>query len=332
MEKRFKVWIYKEGEAPIMHAGPGASIYAIEGHFISEMEDKRNPFAAENPNEAHVFFLPFSVVNIVKYIYDKSLVDYWGTLRRPISDYITVISNKYHYWNRTLGADHFMVSCHDWGAYLSGANPELYEKSIRVLCNANMSEGFRPGKDVTLPEVNLPDGKLSNPTNSSTGRTLLAFFAGGAHGYIRENLMHHWQGKDEELVVYEYLPKGLNYAEFMTKSKYCLCPSGYEVASPRIVESIFMGCVPVIISVNYSLPFSDVLDWTKFSVDIPVEKTPEIKRILQEIPEDKYRELQEGVMQVQRHFVLNRPAKRFDLIHMVLHSVWLRRLNLRLPY
>lgn len=220
------------------------------------------------------------------------------------------------------------------GPYLSGANEELYDKSIRVLCNANKSEGFKPEKDVTLPEVNLPDGFLSNATTkpSSTSRSILAFFAGGAHGFIREYLMHQWQSKDKDLLVYEYLPKNLNYIEFMAKSKYCLCPSGYEVASPRIVESIFMGCVPVIISVNYSLPFSDVLDWSKFSVEIQVEKIPEIKRILEEIPVDKFKELQEGVEQAQKHFVLHRPAKRFDLLSMVFHSIWLRRLNLRLPY
>lgn len=117
MEKRFKIWTYKEGEPPIMHGGPEASIYAIEGHFMSEMEDKRNPYAAKNPNEAHVFLFPFSVANIVRYLYKDGLLNFWDILRSPISDYITVISNKYPFWNRSLGADHFMVSCHDWVKY-----------------------------------------------------------------------------------------------------------------------------------------------------------------------------------------------------------------------
>lgn len=96
------------------------------------------------------------------------------------------------------------------------------------------------------------------------------------------------------------------------------------------MEAIYGECVPVLISKSYIPPFSDVLNWKAFAVFVAVEDIPNIKKILLGIPEAKYMEMQKRVKQVQKHFVINGSPKRYDLFHMIVHSVWLRRLNFRL--
>ncbi|XVE76063.1 hypothetical protein DITRI_Ditri12bG0142700 [Diplodiscus trichospermus] len=330
MEKQFKVFVYKEGEPPVFHDGPCKSIYSMEGNFIYKMDVDRK-FQTKDPEKAHVFYLPFSVAKMVQFVYLRDSRDF-SPIRRTVTDYVNLIAQKYPYWNRSLGADHFMVACHDWGPEASFSQPYLQKNSIRALCNANTSEKFNPVKDVSIPEINLQTGKLTGLIGglSPSRRPILAFFAGGVHGPIRPVLLEHWENKDEDIQVHKYLPKGVNYYDMMRNSKYCICPSGYEVASPRIVEALYNGCVPVLISKSYVPPFSDVLRWKSFSVVVSVDDIPKLKEILTKIPSRQYIRMQRRVLQVRRHFEFNSPPKRFDVFHMILHSIWLRRLNVRI--
>ncbi|KAG7958114.1 hypothetical protein I3843_10G003200 [Carya illinoinensis] len=331
MEKQLKIFVYEEGQPPLFHNGPCRSIYSTEGNFIHGIE-MNEQFRTRDPEKAHLFFLPFSVVMMVQFVYVPDSYNF-GPIKQTVADYINLIAGKHPYWNRSLASDHFMLSCHDWGPETSRSSPYLFKNSIRVLCNANTSEGFNPTKDVSFPEINLRTGSLKGFIGgpSPSRRPMLAFFAGGLHGPVRPVVFEHWENKDEDIRVHKYLPKGISYIDMMRKSKYCLCPSGYEVASPRVVEAIYGGCVPVLISDHYVPPFSDVLNWKTFSVEVPVKDVPNLKKILMAISPRQYIRMQRRVVQVRRHFMVQSPPKRFDVFHMILHSVWLRRLNVRVP-
>lgn len=356
MERRFKVYVYAEGEPPILHAGPCKDIYTIEGRFIEQLELITGGVRTWEPARAHAFFLPFSVAKMVKFAYRPKSNDKTPLLS-IVADYVSVVASRHPFWNRSAGADHFMLSCHDWGPEASRGDPELYANGIRALCNANTSEGFRPGKDVSIPEINLYTGdtprQLLEPAPGLSSRPFLAFFAGGRHGHVRDFLLQHWKGRDPDTFpVYEYdLPsttgngttgkrntgKGArgpdrqrDYFSYMHRARFCLCPSGHEVASPRVVEAIHAGCVPVLVSDGYAPPFADVLRWEAFSVSVPVVDIPRLKEILERIPTAEVERLLDGVRLVKQHFTLRQPPERLDMFHMILHSVWLRRLNFRL--
>ncbi|KAF5734912.1 putative glycosyltransferase [Tripterygium wilfordii] len=222
------------------------------------------------------------------------------------------------------------------GPYTVTAHKELAKNTIKALCNADLSEGiFVAGSDVSLPETTIrayrrPLRYIGNG-NRVSQRPILAFFAGNMHGRVRPVLLRYWLDKDEDMRIYGRLPsrvsRKMNYLQHMKSSKYCVCPMGFEVNSPRIVEAIYYECVPVIIADNFVLPFSEVLDWSAFSVVVAEKDIPKLKEILLAIPLRRYLTMQINVKMVQKHFLWNPRPIRFDLFHMILHSIWFSRVN-----
>ncbi|URD85968.1 hypothetical protein MUK42_27422 [Musa troglodytarum] len=289
MERILKVYIYEDGPKPLCHTPQLDGIYASEGWFMKLMEENTQ-FVVKDPNKAHLFYLPYSSRQLRTQLYVAG-----SRSMKPLSiflrDYVNSISAKYPFWNRTRGADHFLVACHDWATYTTNLHEELRKNTIKVVCNADVSEGvFVRGKDVSLAEtyVRTPN----SPRKAIGGR-----------------------------------PASRSYIEHMKSSKFCICPMGYEVNSPRIVEAIYYDCVPVIIADNFVLPFQEVLDWSAFSVVVAEKDIPSLKEILLGISGRRYVRMQTNVRRLRKHFLWNDKPVKYDLFHMILHSIWFNRLN-----
>ncbi|KAK8620101.1 hypothetical protein V6N13_066586 [Hibiscus sabdariffa] len=326
MENTLKVYVYKEGKRPIVHTPVLQGIYASEGWFMKQLETNKK-FVTKNPRDAQLFYLPFSSRMLQETLYvpdshsHKNLIQY-------LKNYVDTIAAKYPFWNRTEGADHFLVACHDWAPIETRGH---MANCIRALCNSDVREGYVFGKDVSLPEtyVRNPQKPLKDlGGNPPSKRPILAFFAGNMHGYLRPILLEQWGNKDPDMKIFGNMPvvKGkMNYVRHMKSSKYCLCPRGFEVNSPRVVEAIFYECVPVIISDNFVPPFFEVLNWESFAVFILEKDIPNLKKILLSIPKKRYRQMQLRVKKIQKHFLWHPKPERYDIFHMILHSVWYNR-------
>lgn len=115
MDKMLRVYIYKEGQKPIFHESILEGIYASEGWFLKLLESNKQ-FVTEDPTEAHLFYIPFSSrpLELTLYVRNshsrKNLIDY-------MQNYVEMLIQKYPFWNRTNGEDHFLAACHDWVWY-----------------------------------------------------------------------------------------------------------------------------------------------------------------------------------------------------------------------
>ncbi|KAL7168093.1 hypothetical protein ACSBR2_038523 [Camellia fascicularis] len=327
MERMLKVYIYKEGEKPIFHQPYLRGIYASEGWFMKLIEGNKQ-FVARDPRKAHLFYLPFSSQKLRSTLHQDIHANRQD-MEKYLKNYTDIIAKKYRFWNRARGADHFLVACHDWATRITRNN---MGSSIRALCNANVARGFRVGKDVSLPVTYIrtsQDPHKDLGGNPPSERPILAFFAGSMHGYLRPILLQYWENKELDMKILGPMPRDIKgkskYRGYMKNSKYCICARGYEVHTPRIVESIYYECVPVIISDNYVPPFFEVLNWEAFSVFVLERDIPNLRNILLSIPEEKYLAMQQRVKLVQRHFLWHKKAVKYDLFHMTLHSVWYNR-------
>ncbi|GFY83591.1 hypothetical protein Acr_03g0003650 [Actinidia rufa] len=122
-------------------------------HFTTPSETQfhnsllNSQFFTRNPNEAHLFFVPFP--------------NDFST--RPLSRLIRDLRQSFPYWNRTLGADHFFVS-RAGIAYAPDRNVlELKKNAVQISVFPTTSGNFIPHKDLTLPPIHPNPSPLALP-------------------------------------------------------------------------------------------------------------------------------------------------------------------------
>ncbi|CAJ2653243.1 unnamed protein product [Trifolium pratense] len=106
-----------------------------ESMFYSSLQN--SSYLTQQPQQAHLFFLPFSS----------------NISTRSLARLVSRIRKEFPYWNRSLGADHFYLSC----AGISNSNDrnivELKKNAVQITCFPTRCHSFVPHKDITLPPV-----------------------------------------------------------------------------------------------------------------------------------------------------------------------------------
>ncbi|XP_039028024.1 probable glycosyltransferase At5g03795 [Hibiscus syriacus] len=326
MKRSFKIYVYPHSRKDSFAHVFLPVDFEPEGNYASESYFKKalmkSHFVTKDPRKADLFFLPFSIARLR---HDRRVGT--GGIQNFIRDYISNISRKYPYWNRTGGADHFYVACHSIGRSAMAKAVEVKLNAIQIVCSSSyFISRYVAHKDASIPQV-WP--RTGNPSNIATcKRNKLAFFAGSINSPVREKLLEFW--RNDSVIFAHYGRLKTPYADELRGSKFCFHVKGFEVNTARIADSLYYGCVPIIIANYYDLPFADVLNWKSFSIAVVTSDIPSLKKILQGISSDEYSALRRNVLKVRKHFQWHVHPTDFDAFFMVMYELWLRRSSIRI--
>ncbi|KAG6558308.1 hypothetical protein Mapa_000058 [Marchantia paleacea] len=330
MRENFKVYVYPfhENVTKYMFDYSGAVAPLPGGNYASEFFLFRNlyesKYITDDPEKAHLFVLPYSVFKLRMTVGPGGVAGY---VRYYIQE---VIQKEYPYWNRSGGADHFYGTCHDIGSHASEDTPALGRNAIQVICPANIwHRTYVPHKDLSYPQI-WPHPKSAPGGLPEEERSILAFWSGSQNSRVRAYVKKVWEDDEDILLgggrVLRQKVRGPDYFENFRKAKYCLHITGYQVHTARIGDAIKYGCVPVIISDQYDLPFNSIIDWREFSVIVAEANIPHLKTILRAAD---YSRLYTNVQIVRRYFTWNARPQDYDLFNMLMYELWLRRFSVR---
>ena len=119
------------------------------------------------------------------------------------------------------------------------------------------------------------------------------------------------------------------YQSEMARSVFCLCPLGWAPWSPRLVESVALGCVPVIIADGIRLPFPSSVPWPTISLTVPQKDIRRLSRILDRVASTNLSAIQRNLWDpsVRRALLYHGTVQGGDAMWHILDALSRRKLQ-----
>jgi len=159
--------------------------------------------------------------------------------------------------------------------------------------------------DVPIPLVyDMP------PPAAPVDRKLLAHFSGNIrskpnnHGKIRSKMQAAMAGINDVVVVDTAgrPRRRVPVAKSMRQCVFALCPRGFGKTSFRLYEAMYYGAIPVYIYDVPWLPYTDVLDWSEFSILCHISQIDSLAARLRAISPGAIRQMQAKVAELVPEF------------------------------
>ncbi|CAA0828625.1 Probable glucuronoxylan glucuronosyltransferase IRX7 [Striga hermonthica] len=300
----------------------------------------RSDVRTKNPREADFFFVPvyvscnFSTLNGFPAI---------GHARSLISSAIKLIFSHFPFWNRTRGADHVFVASHDFGSCfhtledvaMADGVPEFLKNSVILQTfGVKHEHPCQEVENVIIPPYIPPETvRATLESYPVTGRRdIFAFFRGkmelhpknvSGRFYSKRVRTEIWRRYGSDPRFYLRRHKFSGYQSEIARSKFCLCPLGWAPWSPRLVESVALGCVPVIIADSIRLPFPAAVPWAELSLTVAEDDVARLGHILQHVAATNLTVIQRKLWDpsVRKALLFNVPSWEGDATWQVLEAL-----------
>ena len=94
-----------------------------------------------------------------------------------------------------------------------------------------------------------------------------------------------------------------SYPEVLGDSTFCLFTQESRLTHTALIDAMHLGCIPIIAIDSLVLPFSESLDWKRFSIRVREHDLNHILDILEQVSNHRVQELQKQLQWIyQRHF------------------------------
>lgn len=334
-----KVFVYDlapEFNADWLHDGRcGGHLFASEVAIHKALLTSQ--IRSLDPYEADFFFVPVYVSCNFSPVNGFPAIAHAPSL---LTSAVEVVSGQYSFWNRSGGSDHIFVASHDYGACFHAMEDVAMANGIpQFLKNSIILQAFgvkykhpcQEVENILIPPYISPES-VETAVSDGRRRDIFAFFRGkmevnpknvSGRFYSKRVRTEIWKKFHRDPRFYLRRHRFGGYRSEISRSVFCLCPLGWAPWSPRLVESVALGCVPVIIADGIRLPFPSAVNWSEISLTVAEKDVGKLGKILEHVATTNLTAIQINLWDpnIRRALLFHNPIQPHDATWQVIRAL-----------
>jgi len=245
-------------------------------------------YRVHSPAKADFFYVP---------VYGSCHYHHMDNSFKIYNEALVYIKTHYTYFNASYGRNHMWVLDVTNNVKKSTTSWHLETKNCMFLyCGIQSIKNidYIPYKDMVIaPDLNCynftPFYEL--PLSTPPKRKYLVHIAVSSYGTPHTTKTHPNNTRTTYYLRHLFSSTKVKVSSFKSKallhdmmsSVFCLCPTGIHGWSRMYYLSILLGCIPVLFDTENEVAFQDIVDPSRFTVQIQFQDIDKLKELLMSI-------------------------------------------------